>query len=48
MLVMVNKITKFRDMKIKAVNGKHMIYNIFNTCFNLPASAYFINFLLGI
>lgn len=39
MLVMVNKITKLTDRKIKAVNGKHMMYNIFNIYFNLPAQA---------
>jgi len=47
MLVMVNKITKFTDMKINTVNGKYMMYNIFNICFNLFASAYFINSFLG-
>lgn len=39
MLVMVNKITKLTDMKIKAVNGKLIMYNIFNIYFNLPAGA---------
>lgn len=47
MLLMVNKITKFTDIKLSVVNGKHMMYNAFNIFFNLHGSAYFINLLLG-
>lgn len=47
MLLMVNKITKFTDIKISVVSGKHMMYNAFNVFFSLLDSTYFIDLLLG-